>query len=78
VNRIRDLLECAWPAVLATSRSPFRPVSWCASLAGVLDRCAGDPGRVHRLGLARFAAAVCAVLGELGLAGLVATIAGLI
>ena len=58
VNQIRDLLECAWPAVLAASGSPFRSVSWCASLAVVLDRCAGDPGRVRRLGLARFTAAV--------------------
>jgi len=46
VNQIRDLLECAWPAVLAASPNPFRSVSWCASLAVVLDRCAGDPGRV--------------------------------
>ena len=58
VNQIRDLLECAWPAVLAASGSPFRSVSWCASLAVVLDRCAGDLRRVRRLGLDRFAAAV--------------------
>src|SRR5689334_2406791 len=41
VNQIRDLLECAWPAVLAASPSPFRSVSWCASLAVV-------PGPVRR------------------------------
>ena len=58
VNQIRDLLECAWPAVLAASGSPFRSVSWCASLSVVLDRCAGDLGRVRRLGLVRFTAAV--------------------
>jgi hypothetical protein len=58
VNQIRDLLECAWPAVLAASPSPFRSVSWCASLAVVLDRCAGDLRRVRRLGLDRFTAAV--------------------
>jgi transposase len=58
VNQIRDLAECAWPAVLAASASPFRSVSWCASLAVVLDRCAGDLGRVRRLGLDRFTAAV--------------------
>ena len=58
VNQIRDLLECAWPAVLAASGSPFRSVTWCASLAVVLDRCAGDLRRVRRLGLERFAAAV--------------------
>ena len=58
VKQIRDLLDCAWPAVLAASGSPFRSVSWCASLAVVLDRCAGDLARVRRLGLGRFTAAV--------------------
>ena len=58
VNQIRDLLECAWPAALAASGSPFRSVTWCASLAVVLDRCAGDLSRVRRLGLDRFTAAV--------------------
>jgi len=41
-SQIRDLLECAWPAVLSTSRSPFRSASWCAALAVTLDRCAGE------------------------------------
>jgi transposase len=58
VNQIRDLLECAWPAVLAAARSPFRPASWRAALAVVPDRCAGDLARVRRLGPARFEAAV--------------------
>ena len=38
--------------------SPFRSVTWCAALAVVLDRCAGDLRRVRRLGLDRFTAAV--------------------
>ena len=58
VNQIRDLLECAWPAVLSASGSPFRSASWRAAVAVVTDRCAGDLGRVRRLGLARFTAAV--------------------
>jgi transposase len=58
VNQIRDLAECAWPTVLAAAGSPFRSVTWCASLAVVLDRCAGDLSRVRRLGLDRFTAAV--------------------
>jgi transposase len=58
VNQIRDLLECAWPAVLAAAGSPFRSVTWCAALSVVLDRCAGDLRRVRRLGLERFTAAV--------------------
>jgi transposase len=48
VNQIRDLLECAWPAVLAASGSPFRSVTWCASLAvvpaGAPGTCAGSGG----------------------------------
>jgi len=58
VNQIRDLLECAWPAVLGASGSPFRSTTWCAALAVVLDRCAGDLSRVVRLGPARFEGAV--------------------
>ena len=58
VNQVRDLLECAWPAVLSASGSPFRSASWRAAVAVVLDRCAGDlapgpppgPGPVHRRG----------------------------
>jgi hypothetical protein len=38
VQQLRDLLECVWPAALAASSSPFRSVSWCASMAAVLDR----------------------------------------
>jgi len=61
VNQIRDLLECAWPAVLAASPSPFRSVSWCASLSvvpGPVCRGSGPgpaagPGPVHRGGAAR-------------------------
>src|ERR1022692_4657564 len=58
VNQVRDLLECAWPAVLSASGSPFRSVSWRAALAVTLDRCAGDLARVRRMGLDRFTAAV--------------------
>jgi transposase len=58
VNRIRDLLECAWPAVLGAAGVPFRSASWRAALAVVLDRCPGDLARVRRLGLDRFTVAV--------------------
>ncbi len=30
VNQVRDLLECAWPAVLAAAGKPFRAATWCA------------------------------------------------
>jgi transposase len=58
VNQVRDLLECAWPAVLAAAGKPFRSATWCAAVAVTLDRCAGDLARVRRLGPARFEAAV--------------------
>jgi transposase len=66
VQQLRDLLDCVWPAVLDAAGSPFRSASWQASLAVVLDRAAGDLGRVHRLGLARFTAAVRAELPRWG------------
>jgi hypothetical protein len=66
VNQIRDLAECAWPGVLAAAGSPFRSVTWCASLAVVLDRCAGDLSRVRRMGLDRFTAAVRRELAPVG------------
>jgi transposase len=58
VNQVRDLLECAWPAVLTASGAPFRSSSWRAAVAVALDRGAGDLARVRRLGEARFTAAV--------------------
>jgi transposase len=58
VNQVRDLLECAWPAVLDASGSPFRSASWRAAVAVALDRCAGDLARVRPMGPARFEAAV--------------------
>ena len=66
VQQLRDLLDCVWPAVLDASNSPFRSASWQASLVVVLDRAAGDLGRVRRLGLARFTAAVRAELPRWG------------
>jgi transposase len=58
VQQMRDLLECAWPAMLSTAAKPFKSKTWCASLAVVTARCNGDPARLRRLGAARFAAAV--------------------
>jgi transposase len=58
VLQVRDLLECVWPAVLAAAAKPFRSKTWCACLAVVLERCAGNPQHVHRWGLERFTAAV--------------------
>jgi transposase len=56
--QVRDLLECAWPAVLEAAAQPFKSMTWCAALTVVLDRCNGEPARLRRLGEERFAAAV--------------------
>jgi transposase len=54
VQQMRDLLECAWPAVLDTARQPFRSVTWMAGLAVITGRDGGDLARTQRLGPARF------------------------
>ena len=48
-QQIRDLLECAWPAVLDAAGKPLESESWLAAMAVVLDRCAGH----RRAGSAR-------------------------
>jgi transposase len=58
VQQMRDLLECAWPAVLDAAAQPFKSATWCAALDVVLTRCGGDLARLRRLGPARFEAAV--------------------
>jgi transposase len=58
VQQMRDLLECAWPAVLDAARQPFRSVTWVASLAVIAGRDGGDLARTRRLGAARFEQAV--------------------
>jgi len=58
VQQIRDLLECVWPAALATARQPFRSRTWAAAMWVILDRDSGDLERTRRLGLARFERAV--------------------
>jgi transposase len=58
MHQLRDLLECAWPAVLSASASQFRSMTWCAALEVVLQRCNGHLERVARLGIKRFETAV--------------------
>lgn len=58
VQQLRDLLECAWPAVLGAAAQPFDSMSWQASMQVVLERCDGDPARVRAMGWKRFATAV--------------------
>ena len=48
VQQLRDLLECAWPAVLDAAADPFASTNWCAALAVVFERCDGHPERLAR------------------------------
>jgi transposase len=66
VQQLRDLLECAWPAVLAAAAEPFESTTWRAGLAVILDRCDGHPERLTRLGPARFETAVRRELARWG------------
>ncbi len=54
LQQMRDLLECAWPAILDTARQLFRSVTRVASLAVAVGRDGGDLARTRRLGMARF------------------------
>jgi transposase len=66
VQQLRDLLECAWPAVLTAAADPFDSITWCAALAVVLERCDGRPERLARGGEQRFEAAVRREFGRWG------------
>ncbi|WP_190822707.1 hypothetical protein [Saccharopolyspora pogona] len=52
-QRLRDLLECAWPAVLATAGDPLEAITWRAALA-----VSTDPARIVDMGFDAFATAV--------------------
>jgi hypothetical protein len=56
-QQVRDLLECAWPAVLGAAAQPLDSASWLAAVTVVLDRAAGggDLSVIRRWGWARFA-----------------------
>jgi len=64
-QQIRDLLECAWPAVLDTAHKPLDSASWLAATALVCDRVSarGDLDAVRHSGWDAFAAAVRQELG---------------
>lgn len=61
-QQLRDLLECAWPAALATAAQPLDSLTWRAAMA--VTGC--DPDRIRKLGLARFTRAVTKELPRWG------------
>ena len=48
-QRLRDLLECGWPAALEVTRHPLDSLTWRAAMT--VGRC--DPARIRRLGFTR-------------------------
>ncbi len=58
VQQIRDLLECVWPAAVATAQQPFKSSTWVAAMQVIMIRDGGDFARTRRLGPARFEHAV--------------------
>jgi transposase len=64
-QQVRDLLECAWPAVLGAARDPLASQSWLAAVTVALDRVAasGNLAVIGRLGWDGFATAVRRELG---------------
>lgn len=64
-QQIRDLLECAWPAVLDAAKVPLEAKNWLAAVTVVLDRvgASGDLGAIAGWGWESFAAAVRHQLG---------------
>jgi transposase len=61
-QRLRDLLECGWPAALEVARHPLDGLTWRAAMT--VGRC--DPARIRRLGFTRFARAVARELPRWG------------
>jgi transposase len=60
-QQLRDLLECAWPAVLRTAADPLDSSTWRAALA-----VSTDPSEITAMGFDAFAAAVTAELPRWG------------
>jgi transposase len=58
---LRDLLECAWPAVLRTAADPLEALTWRAAMA-----VSTHPEQIMAMGYEAFAAAVTAELGRWG------------
>lgn len=58
---LRDLLECVWPAVLATAAKPLESTTWRAAMA-----VSCDPGEIVAMGYEVFAAAVAVELTRWG------------
>jgi transposase len=57
-QQIRSLLECVWPAALATAAQPLSCTTWRATMAVITARITDDPATIRRMGWGRFQTAV--------------------
>jgi len=62
VQRIRDFLSVAWPAVTEACAQPFDSVTWLAALEVTASRCGGQPEDLAELGAEAFAGLVRAAV----------------
>jgi transposase len=60
-QQLRDLLECVWPAVLATAADSLDSITWRTAMA-----VSCDPGEITAMGYDAFAGAVTVELGRWG------------
>lgn len=60
-QQLRDLLECVWPAVLATAADPLDSITWRAAMA-----VSCDPDEIAAMGFDTFAGSVTAELDRWG------------
>jgi transposase len=67
-QQLRDLLECAWPAVLEAAAEPLDSATWRAAVQVALDRtgATGELATLARVGYARFARQVTSALARWG------------
>ena len=66
VQRVRDFLSVAWPAVTEACAQPFGSLTWLAAVQVVTGRCGADPGRLAGPGLEGFTALVRAAMAAWG------------
>ena len=66
VQRIRDFLSVAWPAVTETCAEPFEPGTWLAAMQLVTSQCGGQPALLAAMGEDAFTAAVRPMVRDWG------------
>jgi transposase len=66
VQRIRDFLSVAWPAVTEACAQPFESMTWLAAMYLVTGQCGGQPAGLAAMGEQAFTAAVRAAVWDWG------------